>query len=143
MDRCIKLALVGVITVSLAGFSFINSFAYRLYFGQVPTTKLSVAVTGWALASYGPVIVAALIWKLAKRSSVPWLFHILLLPSFYALLVAGNALMLSTLNVPDFDDTLGAPIMLALFIIIGTMAIYLLALIVNQTSRFTARGNGS
>lgn len=105
MDRCIKLALVGVITVSLAGFSFINSFAYRLYFEQLPADKLSIAVTGWALATYGPVIVAALLWKLAKRSSAPWLFHILLLPSFYALFVAGSAFMLSTLNVPDFDDT--------------------------------------
>lgn len=138
-----KLALTGVIIVSVEGVAFTKSFAYKLYFGQMPIGNLLIAGTGWALASYGPIILAALFWGIAKRSSMPWLLHVLLLPSFYGLLLAGNALMLSTLDVPDFDDTLGAPIMPALVVMIVTLLVYFSALAGQQALRLRARANGS
>jgi Na+(H+)/acetate symporter ActP len=143
MNLCIKLALAGMISVSLLGYGFTNSVAYHLYFAQMPIWKFLIALAGWSVATYGPIVVATVFWKTAKRTSASWLFHTFLLPSLYALLISGNALMLSTLDVPDFDDTLGAPIMPALFIIIATMIVYLSALVLNRATTLRTRSNGS
>ena len=143
MNRCDQLALAGVIIVSLEGVAFTHSFAFHLYFSQMPIAQLLIAVVGWVMVTYGPIIVATLLWGLAKRSSAPWLLHFLLLPSFWALLVAGNSLMLSTLNVPDFDDTLGAPIMPALLVMTVTIALYASALVLGRLSGLRGQTNGS
>jgi hypothetical protein len=55
MERCDKLALAGVIIVSLVGAAFTKSFAYRLYFEHISSGKLLIAAAGWALATYGPI----------------------------------------------------------------------------------------
>jgi hypothetical protein len=142
MNRCDQLALAGVLIVSLWGVEFTRSFVYDLYFGRMPVGTLLVAAAGWVIATYGPVLAATLFWRLAKRFPMPWFVHVLLLPSFYALLAAGNLLMLSTLDVPDFDNTLGAPIMPALFVAIATMLVYFSALAVECVLRSRARSNG-
>ena len=114
----------------------------RLFAG-LHIAELPIAVVGWVIVTYGPIIVATLLWGLAKRSSASWLLHFLLLPSFWALLVAGNSLMLSTLNVPDFDDTLGAPIMPALLVMTLTTALYASALVIGRLSALRGQTNGS
>lgn len=143
MSRCDKLALAGVIIVSRMGVAFTKSSAYHWYFSQMPLGKLLIAIAGWALATYSPILVAALFWRVAKRSKVAWLLHVLLLPSFYGLLVAGNRLILSTLQEPDFDNTLGAPIMPALLVNVATVAVYFSALAVKRVLRLGARANVS
>lgn len=133
-----KLALAGVIAVTLVGAAFTRSFAYKLYFEQLPigrpmpTGQFLTAVAGWALATYGPILVAALFWNLAKRFPVLWILHVLLPLCLYRLLFAGNALMLSALEVGDFDATMGGPIMPAFFVIIVTLVVYFSALIVSK-----------
>jgi hypothetical protein len=79
-----------------------------------------------------------LFWHLAKRSSVPWLLHVLLPLCFYGLLLAGNALILSTLYIGDFDSTMGAPVMPAFLSIITTLLVYFSALV---ASKWAARSN--
>ena len=140
MKRSDTLALAGLIIVSLGGVAFTKSFAYHLYFGEMPAGTMSIAIAGWAIAAYGPILLAWLFWRMAQRISVAWLLHMMLLPSFYALLLAGNALMLSTLEVPDFDDTLGAPIMPALLSIAVTAIVYFSALVARHVRGGVAHG---
>ncbi len=51
--------------------------------------------------------------------------------------------MLSTINDPDFDSTLGAPIMPAMLCILVVMVLYFSALAVKQILKLRARLNGS
>ena len=66
MKRSDKLALAGLIIVSLGGAALTNSFAYQLYFGQMPPGKLAIAIAGWAVAAYGPILLAGLFWRMAQ-----------------------------------------------------------------------------
>jgi hypothetical protein len=143
MNRSDGLALAGVIVASFAGINFARTFADHPYFSGKPFWELSIVAAGWMLATYGPIITAALFWRLAKRSALPWLFHVLLLPMFYGLLLAGNAVMLSMLDVPDFDDTLGAPMMPAFFCTIATAIVYFSALAARGLLKLNARSSGS
>jgi len=135
MRLCDKVALAGFVVVSLWGVAFWHGRDYDLYFSQIPTGKLMVAIIGWVTAHYGPVIVVLVFWKLANPSPAPWLFHILLLPSFYILLVVGFWLLRSASKTDDWDSTMGSPIIVAVPIMIGTMAVYYVGWVVGKLSR--------
>ena len=143
MKRSDKLALAGAIIMSCQGVSFATGPVFRLYAPEITAREFPVAIAGWALASYAPILVATLFWRLATRFSTGWLLHLLLLPCLYALLLAGSRIMLSTVNDPDFDNSLGAPIMPALFCALVVTVVYFSALAVKQVSRWRVRSNGS
>jgi len=132
-----------VILVALEGASFTRTFAYHRYFDGMPVGKLLVAASGWVLATCGPIIAAALLWRLAHRFSKGWLLHLLLLPSLYVLLLAGEKIMLSTVTDPDFDSTLGAPIMPAVLCIFLVMVFYFFALVFEYALKLRARSSDS
>lgn len=135
MRRSDLLALVGVFLMSCEGVSFAMGPLFRqLYLPRINAWEFPIAIAGWALASCGPILVAALFWRLAGRFSAGWLLHVLLLPCFYALLLAGNWLMLSAVDVPDFDVTMGAPILPAFFCILVITVVYFSALAVKRVS---------
>ncbi|WP_145751438.1 hypothetical protein [Nitrospirillum amazonense] len=142
MDRSDGIALLGVALVSLAGADFAISYANFPYFSGISLGRLSGVAAGWALATYGPIVAAVLFWKRAKQSTLPWLFHALLLPVFYCLLLVGSKIMLSMLNVSDFDDSLGAPIMPALFCVMAVTIIYFSALATRQALRWSGGFKG-
>lgn len=143
MRRSGKAALIGFILFSFMGVAFLRSRAYDLYFDQMSLDKWSVALAGWCLATYGPVLLGLCLWRLAKRSRNPWIIHLSLVPSLFALLVAGERIMLSTLYVPDFDSTLGAPIMPALVAVLATATIYYSALMIERSAGYQRRPSGS
>lgn len=134
------LAMAAAALMSCEVAMFANGPVFReLYLPQITLSELPVAIAGWVLASYGPILVAALFWRWADRFSAGWLLHLLLIPCLYALLLAGSRLMLSTINDPDFDNTLGAPIMPGMLCDLAVMAVYFSALAVKQLSKWRAR----
>ena len=143
MNRSDKLALAGVILVSLEGAAFTRSFAYHLYFDGMPMGKLLIAASGWVLATFGPIRTAAFLWRLSHRFPKAWLLHLLLLPCLYVLLLAGERIMLSTVSDPDFDGTLGAPIMPAILCILLVAATYFSALASEYALKGGARSSGN
>jgi hypothetical protein len=143
MNRSDKLALGGVILVALEGASFRRTFAYHRYFDGMPVGRLLMAASGWVLATCGPIIAAALLWRLAHRFSKGWLLHLLLIPSLYVVLLAGERIMLSTVSDPDFDSTLGTPIMPAMLCALLVMVFYLSALVLEHASKLSARSSDS
>ena len=143
MKRSDMLALAAAALMSCEGAMFANGPVFReLYLPQITAWELPVAIMGWVLASYGPILIAALFWRWADRFSAGWLLHILLVPCLYALLLAGSRLMLSTVNDLDFDNTLGAPIMPGMLCDVAVMAVYFPALAVKQLSNWRARMKG-
>ena len=135
MRRSSKIALIGAILMSCQGILFATGPIYRLYAPEITVLELPVAVAGWAIASYGPLLVAVLFWRWADRFSRGWLLHILLLPCLYAVLLAGWRIMGSTVVDSDFDSTLGAPIMPSLLCAIVVMTAYYAALAGKLASR--------
>jgi hypothetical protein len=114
-----------------------------LYAPDITAWELPVAIAGWALITYGPILTAALFWKWGDQFSNGWLLHILLIPCLYALLLAGERIMGSTVRDSDFDGTLGAPVMPAMLCALVVIAIYFSALAAKQISRWQSRANGS
>jgi hypothetical protein len=87
---------------------------------QVMSAEQKIAgCMGWLLATFGPIVTAVGLWRWFKHLRSPWL-HLLMLPVAYAWVKVGSSLMLSAIGVPDFDDTIGGPVVQA-------MALFLLA----------------
>jgi hypothetical protein len=143
MNRSDKLAVVGAVIMSYEAFSFAIGPVIGLYLPEITACELPVAIAGWVIASYGPIVVATLFWRLADRLSMGWLLHILLVPCLYALLLTGERLMLSTVSDPDFDGTLGAPIMPAMFCDLVVIVVYFSALVAKQVFKSRPRSTGS
>lgn len=135
MRRSDTLALAGTILMSCQGVLFVTGPIFRLYAPEITAREIPVAIGGWAIASFGPILVAALFWRWADRKPKGWLLHLLLLPCLYALLLAGWRIMGSTVVDSDFDSTLGAPIMPSLLFSVVVMAVYYSALAAKQMSR--------
>lgn len=88
-----------------------------------------LGLLGWAIATFGPMGLAAGFWRLSKRIRARWLVHLLFVPCALALFRAGDALMLFVAGTPDFDDTLGGPEMQAALMLLIAAAAYLAAIL--------------
>lgn len=143
MTRFEKLALAAAILITLFYLSNIGTFAFQYYLEQIPVEKLPVMIAGWALIAYGPLLVAVFFWRWAKRISTPLMLHLLFLPGAAALFGIGEQLMLSTIQDPDFDAMLGAPVIPAFFLFLATMATYFFALLVRRISKSGEHAKGA
>lgn len=132
MNRFDKLALAAVIIVTLLCVRGSGDFVYDYYMDQIPEGMLPIGVAGWAIATYGPIAVAVLFWRWAKRIPAPWVLHLLFLPCAAVLFRIGDALMLSVIEDPDFDATLGGPEMPAILLLVVAVGGYFAAVIARQ-----------
>lgn len=143
MNRFEKLALVAVIVVTLRYVRGPGDFVYDYYRKQVPEGMVSIGIAGWAIASYGPIAIAVLFWRWAKRVRSPWIVHLLFLPCAIALLATGDTLMLLVIEDPDFEATIGAPEMAATLLFLVAVGGYLAALIARRVSKSSQTENVS
>lgn len=88
-----------------------------------------LGVVGWAVATFAPLGLALCFWRLSKRVARPWLLHLLFVPCAGALMAAGSELMLFVVDDPDFDSTLGGPVMQAALLFVFAVAAYFAAAI--------------
>jgi hypothetical protein len=128
-----RLEIVGLVAAVLTTCLCIRgaSQAAELYLTARPATAgmKALGLAGWAIATFGPMAVAALFWRLAKRVRARWLVHLLFLACAIAVFRAGDALMLFVTGTPDFDDTLGTPEMQAALMFVVAAAAYLAAIL--------------
>ncbi len=136
MNRFDKVAVVTAIIATLLGAIGSQGFEYRYYMDQMPAGGWRVFVAGWAVATYGPIAAAALLWRCAKRLPLPWrwLPHLLFVPCAVMLLRAGEALMASTIQDPDFDAMMDAPLMPAILSQFVAFSSYIAALVIGRKS---------
>jgi hypothetical protein len=88
-------------------------------------------IAGYLIATYGPIILAVGFRRIARCISARWVVHVLFFPAAILALNVGERIMLSVIEEPDFDATLGAPIMPALLLVVFAVALYLVALVVD------------
>jgi len=132
MNRFDKLASVATIIVTTIGVPKPGSFAYRYYIDQIAGGNLPIWFLGLITATYGPIAMAVMFWRWAKRARIPWLLHLLLLPCAVAIFDVGNWLMLSVIEDPDFDATLGGPELPALLLLLVAVGGYFTAVIARR-----------
>lgn len=129
MTRFDKFCLVMAVAVTAlcARRSFIAlEDAYRLR-----GYDLAVAVVGWLIATYVPIAAALLFrrWTSGQRVKCP--LHFLFALIAYAAFYLGGRLMLSVIGHPDFDATLGDPVMPGLLLFIIAIVAYAVAALVD------------
>ena len=141
MNRLEKLALTTAIVVTILIVTGLRSVAYTYYLDQVRAGGLPTWAAGTMLATYGPIAAAVLFWRCARKINALWTSFVLFLPCAVALLQAGETLMLSVIDDPDFDAMLGAPTMPANLSFIAAVGGYLAAVIARRRSIAEQRGN--
>jgi hypothetical protein len=107
---------------------------YRTHRPIGPAAQM-LGVFGWLVATFGPLALAIGFWRLAGRSRVPWLLHLLFLPGAAALLMAGDRIMLFVTGTIDFDDTLGGPEMQAALLLMVAVLAYFSAVLWTAVAR--------
>ena len=118
-----RMDIFALVAVGITTFLFLGSalHAANLYASVKPMSAVDmiIGLSGWIIATFGPVGLAVAFWRLAKATRRAWLIHLLMLPLALALLWIGSILMLFVTGTPDFDDTIGGPIIqgLALFLL--------------------------
>ena len=88
-----------------------------------------VGCVGWLVATFGPITVSVIFWRLSKHLQRALVLHLLMLPIAYALTRAGAWLMLYVIGVPDFDDTIGGPIVQAFLLFVVAVIGYYFAVL--------------
>lgn len=136
----------GVLAVAVTTVLFMDvAFnAARLY-ASVRPMSISQQVTGclgWLLATFGPIASAMVFWRLSKTTRKGWILHLLLLPVAFAFVRIGASIMVAvTGGLPDFDDTLGGPVLQAFTLLILTIVGYYLAVLIRALRRPAGQPN--
>jgi hypothetical protein len=129
-----RLDVVAAVAVIATSWLFMRYawFAADLYFNStfhpLSGAMQALGVVGWLLATFGPVGVAVIFWRLAKRGRKWLLLHVFFLPCAIALFVTGQRIMLLVIGDPDFDATLGGPVLQAFALFVFSVAAYFAAL---------------
>jgi len=128
-----RLDIVAIVAVAVTSFLCIRaaSDAAQAYLGAgpMPPGRQMLGLLGWFVATFGPIGAAVGFWRFAKRARTPWLVHPLFFPCAFVLLRAGEALMLFVIGEPDFDSTIGGPVLQAGLLFAVAVAAYLAALV--------------
>lgn len=127
MRRFDILALCTAALVSLR-YGPISFGVTDIYLPHASRFQWALWITGWAIATYGPILAAALCWRWSRRSRRPIVPHLLFLPCAFLLFDQGGQLMLSVTELRDFDDTVGAPIMGGMLLLMIAIVLYFSAL---------------
>ncbi|WP_157216323.1 hypothetical protein [Flavisphingomonas formosensis] len=108
--------------------------AARLYkeLDQISGAMCMVGILGWIIATYGPIMVFVSSWHLSLRLRATWVVHLLVTPCAGITLLAGSKIMLYLIRDPDFDATLGAPVMPAPLLFVIAFVGYFSVLIFKQ-----------
>jgi hypothetical protein len=140
LNRFDKVALAAVIAMTLlcarGQLRIAHFYLDPLHFsGKKLSATVAIWAAGWVIATYGPMAIAACFWRWTKRARAAWIFHILLLPCAVVTWNAGQSIMLLVIKDPDFDGTLGGPVMPAALLLLVAVGGYFAALISRQIRR--------
>ena len=133
MNHFDKFALGAVIlTTLLCARETLAIGSFYIDFLDLPPSAAATGVAGWLVATYGPIAVAALCWRWAKRVRFPWVPHLLLLPAAVIVFRTGASLLLSVIRQPDFDAMIGAPVFPAILLFVIAIGGYFAAVVATE-----------
>ncbi|MET0308954.1 MAG: hypothetical protein ABW023_09640 [Sphingomonas sp.] len=136
MNRFEKIAVVAAVLATWL-YADATESVWDLYVVRphLPWLLTAFALAGWILSNYVPIAVALLYWRRAKQARRPWVFHLLLLPSIILATWAGDSMMLQVTGEPDFDATIGAPVIIGMYLLIVAVLGYAAAVIAHRNAR--------
>jgi hypothetical protein len=142
-----RMDVFGLLAVCVTTFFFLGAAlnAADLYLSvkHMSAGDLIIGCAGWIIATFGPIVLAIVFWRCAKRLQRAWVLHLLMLPLALAMLNAGSALMLSVTGTPDFDDTIGGPVIQALALLLLAVSGYYSAALYTALKRRSVAANVS
>lgn len=133
------LALTGAIAASYIGVSFLVNFWDHPYILGKSWGSIALMILTWMTFTYGPIFIGYIFWNGAGWFRRPWLPHLLLLPALYAYALLADNLMLWAFGAPDWDGTMGAPIMPGFLLMLLMIVIYYLGLAAKSLLSFRER----
>ena len=110
---------------------------------HITADDLAKGCLGWFTATFGPIGLVVVFWRCTKILRRAWMLHLLMLPFTLAMFKAGSALMLSVIGSPDFDDTLGGPVLQGIALLLLAVIGYYSAVLYTAWTRGTTAANGS
>jgi hypothetical protein len=142
-----RMDVFGLLAVGVTTFFFLGAAlqAASLYASVSPMSArdLVLGCSGWLIATFGPITLTVVFWRWAKGLRKAWTLHLLMLPSALAMLKLGGFLMLSVTETPDFDDTIGGPVIQAIVLLPLAVIGYYSAVVHAAVNRWSAVRNGS
>ena len=142
-----RMDVFGLLAVGVTTFFFLGAAldAASLYASVRPMSAgdLVLGCSGWFIATFGPIGLAVVFWRWAKGLRKAWALHVLMLPSALAMLKLGGSLMLFAIGSPDFDDTIGGPVIQAITLLLLAVIGYYSAVIFAAFKPRSAATNGS
>jgi len=130
LNRLDAIAAVAVMVTSwLCLNATLDAAGAYLGMNRIPQALQALGILGWLVATFAPLGLAVAFWRFAKRVSRPWLLHLLFLPCAFVLLIAGSRAMAFVAGAPDFDATLGGPMLQASLLFVIATAVYLGAVV--------------
>lgn len=88
------------------------------------------------------MIIAILFWRWAKTLKKGWVFHLMMLPIALAMFKLGAFIMLSVIEIPDFDDIIGGPVIQAGVLLLLAVIGYYSAFLYTAFKRRSGASNG-
>jgi len=135
MNRFDMVALCAAICITLLAMGRIP-FSFSLYLQHASSVQWAIWILGEIVITYGPIAAAALCWRWSGQTRWPALPHLLFLPLAMSLFWGGQSLLLAATDVPDFDDTIGAPVMPGAFLFLIASGLYVGALMHRAATRW-------
>jgi hypothetical protein len=140
-----RMDMFGLLAVGVTTIIFFEAalHAANLYARVRPMSAgdIVLGLSGWLIATLGPVIVTSVFWRSAKMVGKAWLIHVLVLPLSLAMLKLGGFLMLSVTGSPDFDDTIGGPVVQAIALLLLALTGYYSAVLYTALKRRRAKAD--
>ena len=91
--------------------------------------SLPLTLAGWAVTTFGPLILSVCCWLLVKRVRARWALHLLFIPCAIALMIGGSELLISASGLIS-DGPIGSLMFAGGLLLILTVLIHAVALIV-------------
>lgn len=117
-------AVAAIVTTGLCIEGTLNAAEAYLGSRRIPQALQLLPILGWLVATFAPLGLAVGFWRLSRRVSRPWLLHLQFLPCAFVLFIAGARIMGFVANDPDFDATLGGPVIQAFLLFVISTAVY-------------------
>lgn len=91
--------------------------------------EIALGVSGWLLATLGPLAMSMLVWRSSRRVNARWLPHLLFFPFAVATYDAGASILYFAAVVPDGDSVDGYTLVPAVCFLVLTLMVHATALV--------------
>lgn len=104
----------------------------------------ALGVTGWFIATLGPISLSICVWLLAQRLNARWVLHLMFIPLALMVCKGGASILFYASGVPDGDSMMmGSTLFAATGFLLVTLLAHAIALVTEVYKIVGLRTNGS